>query len=118
MAGTKDSSKRPVNLRIAPAVLGMVDDLREWTGADSKNEVWEKAIRLWHAREAERRAAQGTATPSLANRLIDLAGQDGLGWAGDRWAMDDLIDLLARCFVPRADDLAEGEDDQAQEVTR
>ena len=60
MAGTKDTSKRPVGLRVAPPVLDMVDDLAEWLGAPSKAWVWETAIIRWHTEEKARRDSTST----------------------------------------------------------
>ena len=63
MAGTKDTSKRAVNLRVAPATLAQVDDLVTWLGAPSKNWIWEHAIERWHAQEQERQQAAHVAGP-------------------------------------------------------
>jgi len=63
VAGTKDTSKRAVNLRVAPATLAQVDDLVTWLGAPSKNWIWEHAIERWHAQEQERQQAAHVAGP-------------------------------------------------------
>ena len=62
MAGTKDTSKQAVGLRIAPPVLEMVEELMDWISAPSKNWVWETAIIRWHAEEKAKReqAAAGS----------------------------------------------------------
>jgi len=59
MAGTKDTSKRAVGLRVAPATLDQVEDLKRWLGAPSATWIWEGAIQRWHAIEqAKQQAAQ------------------------------------------------------------
>jgi hypothetical protein len=55
MAGTKDTSKQALGLRVAPPVLEMVEELMGWVGAPSKNWVWETAIIRWHAEEKAKR---------------------------------------------------------------
>lgn len=58
MAVTKGQKKKAVTLRVAPAVLSMVDDLTAWVGASSKAWVWESAIIRWHAQEQAKRQAE------------------------------------------------------------
>lgn len=55
MAGTKDTSKQPVGLRVAPPVIDMVDELAAWLDAPSKAWIWEAAIIRWHTEEKTRR---------------------------------------------------------------
>jgi hypothetical protein len=65
-AGTRDTSKRAVTLRIAPATLAQVDDLIDWLGAPSKNWIWEHSIERWHAQEQARRQAAGDGGQEVA----------------------------------------------------
>jgi len=66
VAGTKDTSKRAVGLRVAPATLAQVEDLRRWLGAPSATWVWEGAIQRWHAIEQARREAERQAAGEVA----------------------------------------------------